>query len=273
MVRRSIGPITTILLAVLAIVWFFPVIWMVGKALTPNHQILRSAAALFPRTFSTENLTTVITKWPFMRWMLNSVIVTSGALTVTVVIAILAAYSFARLKWRGRDVLFLLFVTSMFVPWEINAIPLYFVVNLFELLNTHPGVFLPIAAMPIGMFLLRQFFINIPQDIEDAARIDGCRNIGVLMRIFVPMSLPALGALVVWVFIFSWNEFFWSLISLQRSAKLTLPIGLKIIMGAQNIEYGSLFGSSFLAMLPSLVLFLILRKRIISGISLSGSMK
>ena len=119
----------------------------------------------------------------------------------------------------------------------------------------------------------RQFFINIPQDLEDAARIDGCRSIGVLMRVFVPMSLPAIGAVVVWVFIFSWNEFFWSLISLQRSAKLTLPIGLKTIMGAQNIQYGSLFGASFLALLPSLLIFLLLRKRIISGISLSGSIK
>lgn len=168
---------------------------------------------------------------------------------------------------------FLLFLSSMFIPWEINAIPLYFVANALRLLNTHQGVFLPIASMPIGMFLLRQFLINIPQDIEDAARIDGCRSLGVLWRVFVPMSMPAIGAVVVWAFIFAWNEFFWSMISLQRSRMQTLPIGLKTIMGSQNIEYGMLFGSSMMAILPSLLIFLLLRKHIINGISISGAIK
>jgi multiple sugar transport system permease protein len=267
------GPLKTTLFLIIALIWFFPIFWMIGKAFTPNRDILRNASALFPKHATFENLASILTEWPFLRWIGNSVIVTSGALVVTIVIAILAAYSFSRIRWKGRNVVFLLFLSSMFVPWEINAIPLYFVVNFFGLLNTHPGVFLPITAMPIGMFLLRQFFVNIPRDLEDAARIDGARRLGVLFRVFLPMSVSAIGALVIWVFLFAWNEFFWSLISLQRSARLTLPIGLKTIMGAQNIEYGSLFGASFLAMIPSLVLFMFLRKRIISGISLSGSIK
>lgn len=271
--RTMSGPVKTILLLLLALLWFFPVFWMIGKAFTPNSEILRNAAAVLPDDASLENLQMVLFEWPFLRWVLNSAIVTAGALAVTVIVAVLAAYSFARLTWKGRDVVFLLFLSSMFIPWEINAIPLYFVVNFFGLLNTHPGVFLPITAMPIGMFLIRQFFINIPQDLEDAARIDGCKSLTLLFRIFLPMSLPAIGALVVWVFIFSWNEFFWSLISLQRSYMLTLPIGLKTIMGAQNIQYGALFGASFLAMIPSLLMFISLRRRIISGISLSGSIK
>ena len=262
-----------LLLFLFMLVWALPVIWLIGKAFTPNSAILREGMRLFPSSWSLENIVNVLRSWPFLRWVRNSVIVASGAMLITLTVSILAAYSFSRLQWKGRDVIFLLFLSSMFIPWEINAIPLYFVANALNLLNTHPGVFLPMASMPIGMFLLRQFLINIPQELEDAARIDGCKSLGVLFRILLPMSKPAVGAVVIWIFIFSWNEFFWSMISLQRSRMLTLPIGLKTIMGSQNIEYGMLFGSSLLALLPSLLVFLLLRKNIIKGISISGSIK
>lgn len=262
-----------IFLFVLIFVWCIPVLWLIGKAFTPNNLILREGGRIIPSTYSLENLRKVLRQWPFFRWVWNSIIVSSGAMIVTLIISILAAYSFARLKWKGRDVMFLLFLSSMFIPWEINVIPLYFIANALKLLNSHPGVFLPIASMPIGMFLLRQFFINIPQELEDAARIDGCKSLGLLFRIILPISKPVIGAVIIWIFIFSWNEFFWSMISLQRSKMLTLPIGLKTIMGSQNIEYGILFGSSLLALLPSLIVFLLLRKHIITGIKISGSIK
>ncbi len=268
---RRLG--TTVLCTAFALVWFFPVLWLLVRAFTPNILILRQATRLIPSQVTLINIRTVLDSWPFFTWLVNSFIVTAGALVVTTVVSLLAAFSFSRLRWRGRDAVFLMFLSSMFVPWEINAIPLYFVVNYLNLLNTHPGVFLPISAMPIGMFLIRQFFVNIPQDLEDAARMDGCRSFGVLFRIFVPMSLPAIGALVIWVFIFAWNEFFWSLISLQRSAMMTLPIGLRMILGAHNIAFGNLFAASFLAMIPSVLVFALLRKQIIKGISLSGALK
>ena len=257
----------------IAIVWFFPIIWMVSKSFTPTPEILARPGQLLPSAFTLENLQEVLNRWPFIRWLINSFIVTTGAVFVSLIVSLLAAFSFSRLQWRGRDAVFLIFLTSMFVPWEINAIPLYFITNKLGLLNTYPGIFLPIAAMPIGLFLLRQFFINIPQAVEDAARIDGCGSMGLLFRIMIPMSAPALGALVIFIFLFTWNEFFWSLICLQRSRMLTLPIGLKMIMGAQDIEYGLLFGASFLAMLPSLIVFLVLRRRIIRGISIAGVAK
>ena len=272
--RWSVGIVArTIGWFLLALLWFFPVLWLVGKAFTPNGEILRHSERLIPETWTLGNLVTVLVQWPFLQWLLNSFLVTLGALVVTSVVSLMAAFSFARLSWKGRNVVFIVFLASMFIPWEINAVPLYFVANALNLLNTRPGIFLPIAAMPVGMFLLRQFFINIPQDLEDAARIDGASSLGVLFRILVPMSIPAIGALTIWVFIFAWNEFFWSLIALQRSYMLTLPIGLKTIMGAQNIAYGNLFGASLLALIPSLLVFVTLRRQIIKGISLSGAIK
>ena len=257
----------------IALIWFFPVLWMVGKSFTPTSEILAQSSRILPGTFTLENFREVLTKWPFMRWLLNSLTVTTGAVLVSVVVSILAAYSFARLHWWGRDVIFVIFLTSMFIPWEINAIPLYFITNKLGLLNSYPGIFLPISAMPVGMFLLRQFFINIPQEVEDAARMDGCGSFGVLFRILLPMAIPALGALIIFMFLFTWNEFFWSLICLQRSHMLTLPIGLKTIMGAHNVQYGILFGASLLSMLPSLIVFLLLRRHIIKGITIGGVIK
>lgn len=215
----------------------------------------------------------ILESWPFIRWFYNSLIVTAGAIILTGFVSIMAGFSFSRLRWKGRNVIFLIFLSSMFIPWEINAVPLYFIMNYLGLLNTRIGVFLPMAAMPIGVFLMRQFLVNIPQALEDAARIDGCGSIRLLFQVLLPLALPAVGALTIWIFIFAWNEFFWSMISLRRSAMLTLPIGLKTIMGSQNIEYGILFGASVLALLPSLLMFGLLRKRIISGISISGAIK
>jgi len=134
-------------------------------------------------------------------------------------------------------------------------------------------VILPIAAMPIGVFLLRQFFVNIPGELEDAARIDGCSSLGVLVRIILPNSIPAFVALGLYMFIFSWNEFFWSLIALQRPELLTLPIGLKALQGAHDIKYGILLAGAFLASLPVLMVFLIFRQRVIRGMTLTGGLK
>ena len=157
----------------IAIVWFFPILWMVGKSFTPTSEILAQSSKLLPTNVTLENFRDVLTKWPFIRWLLNSLTVTSGAVIISVIVSIFAAYSFARLQWWGRDVIFVIFLTSMFIPWEINAIPLYFIAKHLGILNSYPGIFLPISAMPVGMFLLRQFFINIPQEVEDSARIDG----------------------------------------------------------------------------------------------------
>ena len=275
-VRPRAAEITPLRLAVyytVALVWFFPLLWMISKTFTPAADILGKARQFFPTTPTLENLQAVWNNWPFATWLVNSFIVTVCAVAISLVVALFAGFSFARLRWPGRDIVFLMFLAGMFIPWEVNAIPLYFIMNKFGLLNTYPGLFLPMTAMPVGLFLLRQFFINIPKEVEEAARVDGCGSLGVLLRILVPMTLPALGALAIFVFLFSWNEFFWSLICLQGSKRLTVPIGLKMIMGAQNIEYGLLFGASFLAMMPSLVVFLLLRRQIIRGISITGMIK
>lgn len=257
-------------LYLLALVWIVPVIWMASTALKPTPEVLSFTPRWIPSTITFEHIVEILERRPFVTWLLNSLIVATGATVVTVITTTFAAYAFARIDWPGRNVVFFTLLAAMFIPWEINAIPLFFIARELNLLNTHAGVFLPISAMPISLFLLRQFFINIPRDLEDAARIDGAGHLRILWYVIIPVSLPAYGALTIFIFIFAWNEFFWSLIALQSSGMLTLPIGLKTLVGADDIQYDLLMASSFLATLPALIVFLILRRQVIAGVSMAG---
>ncbi len=262
-----------ILYPALAILWLIPILWMIDTAFKPTPEIFVRPPRWIPSYLTLEHVRGVLTKWPFVKWVWNSLVVASSATLISLVVSTLAGFSFARLRWRGRDLLFIIFLTSMLIPWEVNVVPLYFIMNRFKLLNTRPGVFLPFVAMPIGIFLLRQFFINIPVELEDAARIDGCGSLGVLWHVILPVSRPALVALGIYMFIFSWNEFLWSLISLQSPDRLTLPIGLKLIRGIYDIDYGLFMAGSFLASLPALLIFLVLQRRIIKGLAMTGGIR
>ena len=165
----------------------------------------------------------------------------------------------------------MILLVFMLIPWQVNVIPLFFTMTKFGFLNTYHGVALPMIAMPIGVFLLRQFFINIPKELEDAARIDGCSSFGVLTRVVIPVSKPVFAAFGVYMFNFAWNEFFWSMIALRKSTMVTLPVGLKLLQGAFEIDYGLILAGAFMASLPSLLVFLLLRRQIIRGFSMAGS--
>ncbi len=260
-------------LFLLAIVWLVPVLWMIDTAFKPTPEIFTLPPRWIPSRFTLEHVQEVLQDWPFLGWLANSLIVAGGSTGLSLVISTPAAYSFARLRWRGRNLLFLVFISSMLIPWQVNAVPLYFLMDSLGLLNTYAAVVLPISAMPIGVFLLRQFFVNFPAELEDAARLDGCSSLGVLVRVVLPNSVPAFVALGLYMFIFAWNEFFWSLIALQRPELLTLPIGLKALQGAHDIEYGLLLAGAFLASLPVLVVFLLFRQRVIRGMTLTGGIK
>ena len=264
------GPVKYAVYYGLAIVWIVPVIWMVATAVKPTPEVMSFTPHWLPSAITLEHFRALLDKRPFFLWLFNSFQVAFWATVITVVVTTFAAYSLSRLKWRGRDALFLLLLAGMFIPWEINAIPLFFIVKKIGLLNTFAGVFLPLSALPISLFLLRQFFINLPTDLEDAARLDGCGHFRILWHVIIPVSLPAYGALAIFIFIFAWNEFFWSLVALQRSDVRTIPIGLKTLVAASDIQYDLMMAGSFMATLPALIVFLIFRRHVISGISMAG---
>lgn len=267
---RASGVARLVAYYLLAALWIVPVIWMAATAFKPTPEVMSFVPKWIPSEFTLEHFSTLLDKRPFFLWLMNSFYVALGATAVTIVVTTFAAYALARMNWPGRNVVLMTFLIGMFIPWEINAIPLFFIVKDMGLLNTYAGVFLPLSALPISLFLLRQFFINIPTDLEDAARIDGCGHLRIIWHVIVPVSLPAYGALVIFIFIFSWNEFFWSLIALQKSDVRTMPIGLKTLMAASDIQYDLMMAGSLLASLPALIVFLVLRRQVISGISMAG---
>ncbi|PNR95783.1 carbohydrate ABC transporter permease [Petrotoga sp. 9PWA.NaAc.5.4] len=262
-----------VIMIIIAILWLIPVFWMINTAIKPTPDIFTTPPTWIPEHFTLEHIKAVVQNWPFIKWLLNSILVSGISTLISLFLAILAAYSFARITWKGRDTIFVILLASMLIPWQINAVPLYFLMNNLNLLNKLISVILPITAMPISVFLLRQFFVGIPSELEDAARIDGCNRVNTLFRIIIPVSGPALAALAIYMFIFSWNEYFWSLITLQRVEKYTLPIGLNMLQGAYDIEYGLLMAAAFLASIPVMIVFIILRRHIIEGMSWSGVTK
>jgi len=271
--KNKESKILDIIMIIFSIIWLIPVLWMIDTAIKPTHEIFTTPPKWIPEKFTLQHIKDAITNWPFSTWLLNSIIVSGVSTIFSLFLSILAAYSFSRIEWKGRDTVFIILLASMLIPWQINAVPLYFLMNNLNLLNKLIAVILPITAMPISVFLLRQFFIGLPSELEDAARIDGCNRLNILFRIIVPISGPALAALAIYMFIFSWNEYFWSLIALQRINKYTLPIGLNMLQGAYDIEYGLLMAAAFLASIPVMIVFALLRKQIIKGMSWSGVTK
>lgn len=262
-----------IILIIISIIWMLPILWMIDTAFKPTPHIFTIPPKWISPSYTLEHFYHLIEKWPMGQWFINSTIIAVLSTIISIILAIPTAFSFARLRWRGRDIVFVIFLITMLAPWQVNIIPLYFIMNSFKLLNTHISVVLPIIAMPISVFLLRQFFVTIPKDIEESAKIDGCSSLQILLKIIIPMSLPAIAALGIYIFIFAWNEYTWSLVALQRTKMFTIPIGLKAIQGAYDIDYGLLMMAAFLATLPVLIIFLILRKRIMEGMSWSGAIR
>lgn len=257
----------------LALMWAFPSLYVALTAFKPNSEIFSMPPTLWPKNPTFYQFIRLFSTWPVIRWLLNSFILASIVSCVSLFVCTLAAYSFARLNWRGRDIVFLVILASMLLPMEVSVIPLYFMTVQLGLFNALIGAALPLIPLPIGVFLLRQFFVNIPRDLEDAAKIDGCSSFGILIRIILPNSLPVLSAYGVYIFNYAWNEFLWSLIVLRDPYKVTMPVGLRLVQGAFELDYGLINAAAFVASLPSLFVFLLLRRRIIRGIALTAGLK
>ena len=269
--RRVRTALVTIAFFAVTAAWLIPVAWMYVTSIKPNSRLFTRPPQWLSPEWVLTHYENVLGAWPFMTWMLNSTMIAVGATILSIILSVPAAYSFARLRWPGRNVVFVIMIATMLIPWQINVIPLYFIMNDLRLLNSQWAIILPVTAMPVGVFLLRQFFINIPGELEDAAKIDGCSSLGILLRIILPMSTPALSALAIFVFIFTWNEFFWSMIALQRREVFTIPIGLRALQGAYDIQYGLLMAAAALASLPALLVYLVLQRQIIAGITMSSA--
>jgi multiple sugar transport system permease protein len=258
------------LLSLIALLFLVPIIWMVLSALKPSAEVFTVPPKPFGSSIMWGNFAEAWNYLPFGRFILNTVFVAGVGTSITLVASALSGYAFARLNFRFRGGLFVLYLSTLIVPQEVIVIPMFLVMKELGWVNSYQALILPWAFTAFGTFLLRQFFLTVPKELEEAAKLDGCGHLRILTRIFVPVSAPALAVLAVFTFISYWNSFLWPLITVSDTNKMTVPLGLQLFLGQQGQRWELLMAASTIAMVPTIALVIALQKYLVRGIALSG---
>ncbi len=270
------GRLVLLLLVVVAFVWLVPVFWMVSMSLQPNEVLARTtsntALGLIPVPFTLENFANLFSFGLTPRWFLNSMIVAFGMTAAVLVLSSLAGFAFARIRFRGRSLLLAVVLAGLVIPEQAVFIPLYTTFADWGLHNTYFGLMAPRLAVPIGVFLMTQFFRGIPDYIEEAATLDGANRWTLFTRIMLPLSVPALTTLAILTFLYAWNDYLWPLVSAQRQEMFTITVGLASIQSnfAQSEGLGRVMASGVVASLPVILLFLVFQRYVVRGIAMGG---
>ena len=269
--------IMTLVMMAAAVFWLLPVIWVLVNSLKLTPNIIRMPPEWIPWPFTAEHYWQVLFSASrsarIGRAFLNSGIISVGSVALALLTSAMAAYPLARMRFPGRNLIFALLVGSLMVPNVVTLVPTYILVQRLGWLSTFQGLIVPEAAtvLAFGIFLLRQFFLGIPTELEDAARIDGANAWQIFTRIILPLSHPAFAALAIFAFRSAWNDFLWPLIAVNKPDMFTLPVALALLRGAyMNESYGPIMAGAILSALPLLIVFLIANRRIVEGVQLSG---
>jgi multiple sugar transport system permease protein len=254
-----------------ASVMFIPLAWTLSTSLKDVSQIYLFPPTWIPDPIRWSNYREAVTAIPFMRYFLNTTLITVLSIIGKVISVTLVAFAFSRLRWWGRDVLFLVMLSTLMLPPHVTLIPQFILFKQIGWIDT----FLPLVVPdffggPFLTFLVRQFFMSLPHDLDDAARIDGCSSFGVYWRIIMPLSMPAVIAVVILVFNTTWNEFLHPLIYLQSQENFTLALGLRLFQGEASTSWHLLMAASLLSMLPVLILFFVAQRYFIQGVVFTG---
>lgn len=260
---------------ILGLVWFFPILWMFFSSLQPNSELLIYPPRILPRVITLENFRTILFSTRGVnvgRSFLNSVFYASLVTLGVLVTATPAAYAFARMEFRGRDVIFWLIVATLILPVQMFIVPVYLLLDRLGLLNTIWSIILPPIGPAFGVFLLRQFMLTIPDELEDAAKIDGCSPLRFLVQIVVPLMRPPLASLAILTFLGIWNDLLWPMLVITDSKLLPLQPALTRIRGEYHgtFEAGTIMAGAFVAAIPVLVIFSLASRYIVRAVSTSG---
>lgn len=249
-----------------------PIIIAIFTSFKAPADVINYPPTIIPREWTLENYTTAWNSTPFGRYLLNSFI-QSGLITLAqVLFSILAAYAFAVLDFPGRDVLFWIVLASLMIPFQLTFIPNFILISDLGLANTYAGLTVPFLASAVGVFMLRQFFLTIPPDLYDSAKIDGSSNWRYLWQIVVPLSKGAISAFAIFAFLSAWNQYLWPLISTNDDLMRTTQIGIRFFMTTQDRgqDWGAIMAGAVIVMLPTLVAFLVAQKQLVKGIAMTG---
>jgi multiple sugar transport system permease protein len=264
--------ITYILVLFTSGIILIPVFWMLSTALKENSEVFLYPPRWMPKALHWENFPEALTFLPFGRYLTNTAVVTLSAMLGQIMSSPLVAYAFARLKARGREALFTLVLATMMLPWPVTMVPLFLLYKTFGWVDTYIPLILPnFFGSAFFIFLLRQFFLTIPPELGDAAKIDGCGYFGTFSKIFLPLSKPGLATVAIFTFMWNWNDFMGPLIYLNSNDKWTVTIGLSRFTGMYGTTaWNLLMAASLITVLPCVLLFFFAQRYFIQGIVITG---
>jgi alpha-1,4-digalacturonate transport system permease protein len=253
-----------------ALIVLAPIVWAAVSSFKTPSELAQRPPTLFPQQPTAANYTEALTSFDFPLYFLNSTLVTVLATALTLAVNSMAAYALAKYNFRGRDTLFLITLATIMIPLQVIFLPVYQVVSSLGLVNTLWGMIIPVAATPTGVFLLRQYMLTLPDDLIEAARIDGAGEFRIFLRIILPLCRPALAVVAIFSVIWRWNDFLWPLIVAQDESVYTLPVALARFSGQLVVPFHLVLAMSVLSIVPVIVLFLLLQRQIIAGIAQTG---
>lgn len=273
---RLLTRLTMAALTIFAALWLIPIVWMVSMSLQPNDLLARTtsntALGLLPVPFTLENFQRLLTLGLTPRWFLNSMIVATVMTALVLTLSTLAGYAFARIPFKGRNVIYAFVLAGLVVPEQAIFIPLYTMFADWGWHNGYAALIAPRLAVPIGVFLMTQFFRGVPSYLEEAAMLDGANRFTIFTRIMLPLSVPAATTLAILTFLYAWNDYLWPLISANQPEMFTITVGLASIQSnfAQSEGLGRVMASGVAASLPVIALYLAFQRYVIRGIALGG---
>ncbi|NQT60703.1 MAG: carbohydrate ABC transporter permease [Bacteroidetes bacterium] len=255
---------------ILLLLWMFPLIWLVITSLKLEKDVITNTFKFFSVTPTLANYIKVFSSTYILRWLWNSTLISVTTMLITLVLNAPIAYAFARIDFRGKTFLFWLVMAGMMIPFQVLVIPLYLQFNTFGILNTLASVILPRLAIPIGIFILKQFYEGIPLSLEEAAFIDGAGRFRIFVMIILPLGKAAMATVIILSFITAWNDFLWPLIAISDTVKYTITVGIANFQGTHGTEYSLIMAGALIASLPQFIFYGIFRKKIVAGIAMSG---
>lgn len=258
------------LLAILAFLTLIPIIWMILSSFKSQNEVLQFPPRWLPQIWHPDNYIQAINFAPFGQYLLNTLFIALSVTVIVVSTSAMAAYAFARLKFRGRDLLFLVYLSTLMVPAQVTIIPLFILMRNLGWIDTFPGLIIPQAFSAFGTFLLRQFFLTIPYELEDAARIDGASRFRCFLQIILPLTGPALATLAVFSFLYQWNNLLWPLIMSNTDATYPIAVGLRNFQGQFANIWNLLMAAATMATIPVIAVYVFTQRWFVKGIVISG---
>jgi len=253
-----------------SIVMVLPFIWMISTSLKPTNEVFTFPPKLFGSKIMWENYKRISERFPFWLYFLNSLKIATIVTLSQLITSSMAGFAFARLKFKFREALFACYLATMMIPAQVTTIPNFLVMKYYNLVDTHYSLILPALVSAFGTFLMRQFFLTIPHELEESAKIDGCTPFGIYIRIFIPLSKPAITTLGVFTFMGIWNDFLGPLIYINTQSRMTITLGLASMQGMYSTDWPALMAGTFISLIPVIIIYLFAQDMFVKGITLTG---